>query len=85
MHHQKGEVPTRWGSLHRIILLCRHRYGRSELPHLRRDDFRRMTGHRQVADFYLTKLAALHKAKVATFDTRIQAITAPEALELISR
>jgi hypothetical protein len=44
-----------------------------------------MTVHRQVADFYLTKLAALHKAKVATFDTRIQAITAPEALELISR
>jgi hypothetical protein len=44
-----------------------------------------MTGHKQVTDFYVTELAALHKAKVATFDSRIQAITAPETLELISR
>jgi hypothetical protein len=29
--------------------------------------------------------AALHKAKVATFDTRVQAITAPETVELINR
>jgi uncharacterized protein len=50
--------------LERLVALERHEYW-SELPHLRRDDFRRMTGHKQVADFYLTKLAALHKAKVA--------------------
>jgi hypothetical protein len=39
----------------------------------------------QVTDSYLTELAALHKAKVATFESRIQAIMAPETLELISR
>jgi hypothetical protein len=32
-----------------------------------------------------TSSAALHKAKVATFDTRVQAITAPETVELINR
>ena len=70
--------------LERLVAMERHEYW-SELPHLSREDFRRMTGHKQVTDFYLTKLATLHKAKVATFDSRIQAITAPETLELISR
>jgi hypothetical protein len=42
-----------------------------------------MTGHKQLTGFYLMKLATLHKAKVATFDSRIQAITTPETLELI--
>ena len=60
----------------------RHEYW-SELPRLSRDEFRRMTGHKQLTDFYLMKLATLHKAKVATFDSRIQAITTPETLELI--
>jgi uncharacterized protein len=70
--------------LERLVALQRHEYW-SELPHLRRDDLRRSTGHKQVNDFYLTKLAALHQAKVATFDARIQAITVPETLELINR
>jgi toxin-antitoxin system PIN domain toxin len=70
--------------LERLVALERHEYW-SELPHLSREDFRRMTGHKQVTDFYLTKLARLHKAKVATFDSRIQAITGPETSELINR
>jgi predicted nucleic acid-binding protein len=70
--------------LERLVAVERHEYW-GELPHLSRAECRRMTGHRQVTDFYLTKLATLHKAKVATFDSRIQAITAPERLELINR
>jgi predicted nucleic acid-binding protein len=70
--------------LERLVALERHEYW-SELPHLRRDHFRGITGHKQVTDFYLAKLAALHKAKVATFDSRIHTLMAPETLELISR
>lgn len=70
--------------LDRLVALERHEYW-SELPHMSREEFRRMSGHKQVTDCYLTKLAMLHKAKVATFDSRIQAITSPEALELINR
>ena len=70
--------------LERLVALERHEYW-SELPRLRREDLRRMTGHKQITDFYLTKLAARHEAKVATFDTRVQTISAPETLELINR
>jgi len=70
--------------LERLVGLELHEYW-SELPRLRRDDFRSMTGHKQVTDFYLAKLAALNKAKLATFDTRLQTITAPETLELLNR
>jgi uncharacterized protein len=68
--------------LEHLATVERHEYW-SELPRLSRDEFRRMTGHKQVTDFYLMKLATIHKAKVATFDSRIQAITTPETLELI--
>ena len=70
--------------LERLVALELHEYW-GELPGLRRDDFRPMTGHKQVTDFYLAKLAALNRAKVATFDTRLQTITAPETLELLKR
>jgi uncharacterized protein len=70
--------------LERLVTLEQHEYW-SELPRLSPEDCRRMTGHKQITDFYLTKLAVLHKAKVATFDSRIQAITAPETLELLRR
>jgi hypothetical protein len=51
---------------------------------LRREDFRNLSSHWQFTVFYLTKLVAVHQAKLATFDARIHAITTPERLELIA-
>ena len=34
----------------------------------------RESGHKQLTDFYLTKLAAVHEAKSATFDSRIHTV-----------
>jgi hypothetical protein len=50
---------------------------------LSREDFRSLSGHKQLTDFYLTKLAAVHEAKLATFGSPIHGISTPEALELI--
>jgi uncharacterized protein len=70
--------------LDHLVLLGHHEYW-SDLPHLRREDFRKVNGHRQLTDFYMTKLAIGHEAKLATFDSRIQAMTGPENFELIAR
>jgi len=70
--------------LERLSAVQRHEYW-NELPHFSGEDFRKMTGHKQVTDLYLTKLAELHEAKLATFDSRVRTITAPEMLELIDR
>ena len=70
--------------LEQLIALEQHEYW-SGLAHLRREDFRNVSGHKQLTDFYLAKLAAVHEAKLATFDSRIHAITTPETLELIAR
>ena len=70
--------------LERLVALEQHEYW-GGLPHLRREDFRNLSGHKQLTDFYLAKLAAVHEAKLATFDSRIHAITTPETLELIAR
>lgn len=42
-----------------------------------------VTGHRQVTDFYLARLAAAHRLKLATFD-RPLAARFPEHCELVS-
>jgi toxin-antitoxin system PIN domain toxin len=68
--------------LERLVALELHEYW-DKLPHFSPNDFRPMTGHKQVMDFYLAKLAAFHKAKLATFDTRVQMIAVPETLELL--
>jgi len=70
--------------LEQLIALEQHEYW-SGLAHLRREDFRNLSGHKQLTDFYLAKLAAVHEAKLATFDSRAHAITTPETLELIAR
>ena len=70
--------------LERLIALGQHEYW-TDLPRLRREDFRDLRGHKQLTDFYLAKLAAVREAKLATFDSRIHATTAPETLELIAR
>ena len=48
------------------------------------EEFRNLRGHKQLTDFYLAKLAALHGAKLATFDIRIHTVVARETLELIT-
>src|SRR6202158_6280106 len=70
--------------LERLVALEQHEYW-SDLPHLRREDFRNLSGHKQLTDFYLMKLASLNEAKLATFDSRIHVFAPPEALELINR
>ena len=70
--------------LERLVAQEQHEYW-SALPHLRPEDFRNLSGHKQLTDFYLAKLAAVHEAKLATFDSRIHVITTPETLELIAR
>ena len=70
--------------LERLVALAQHEYW-TDLPRLRREDFRDLRGHKQLTDFYLAKLAAVREAKLATFDSRIHAATAPETLELIAR
>ena len=70
--------------LERLTALEQHEYW-SDLPKLEREEFRKLTGHKQVADLYLVELAGVHKAKVATFDSRLRAITTAERCELIVR
>ncbi len=59
-----------------------HQYWK-ELSHFPPIDFRALAGYRQVTDFYLVRLATRHKAKLATFDSGIEAIAAPDELEII--
>jgi toxin-antitoxin system PIN domain toxin len=70
--------------LDHLVDLGQHEYW-TDLPHLKREDFRKVSGHKQLTDLYLTKLAVGHEAKLATFDSRIHAMTTPETLELIAR
>src|SRR6202795_3148942 len=42
--------------LERLIALEQHEYW-TDLPRLKREDFRDLRGHKQLTDFYLTKLA----------------------------
>ena len=70
--------------LERLVSVEQHEYW-SGLPRLQREDFRRLSGHKQLTEFYLPSLAAEHQAKLATFDSRIRGLTAPETLELIAR
>ena len=75
------EAATFW---ERLIAVGEHEYW-SELPRLKQEDFQKLSGHKQVTDFYLAELAGRHRAKVATFDSRIRAIAAIERYELIVR
>jgi uncharacterized protein len=68
--------------LERLVALGQHEYWNT-LPHWSPEGFRHLSGHKQLTDYYLTKLAAAHKAKLATFNSRIHTLTTPETLELI--
>ena len=68
--------------LQRLFTLYEHEFW-DRLPHLEAREFRDLTGHKQLNDFYLARLAILHRAKLATFDSRVRAIIKPENLELV--
>ena len=68
--------------LEQLVSLERHEYW-NELPRLRRDQFRKITGHKQITDFYLAHLASLHRAKLATLDEAIVTVMGSDLVELI--
>ena len=68
--------------LERLVALDQHEYW-STLPHWSPEGFRHLSGHKQLTDYYLTKLAAANEAKFATFDSRIHTLTTRETLELV--
>jgi hypothetical protein len=57
----------------RLRNLGEHEYW-SELLRLKQEDFQKLSGHKQVTDFYLAELAGRHRAKVATLDSGMRAI-----------
>lgn len=68
--------------LDRLIALAQHEYW-ERLSHLEARQFRDIVGHKQVNNTYLVKLALLHRGRLATFDSGIRVIAAPQSLELI--
>lgn len=68
--------------LEQLVSLERHEYW-NDLPHLKRDQFRKIAGHKQITDFYLAHLASLHRAKLATFDKAIATVMGSDLVELI--
>jgi predicted nucleic acid-binding protein len=51
---------------------------------VKRDQFRKIAGHKQITDFYLAHLASLHRAKLVTFDEAIATAMGSELVELIT-
>jgi uncharacterized protein len=68
--------------LEKLVAVGQHEYWR-ELPRLKGEDFQKLSGHKQVADFFLSELAGMHSAKLATFDSGMRSIGASERYELI--
>jgi uncharacterized protein len=69
--------------LEQLVSLERHEYW-NELPRVKRDQFRKIAGHKQITDFYLAHLASLHRAKLVTFDEAIATAMGSELVELIT-
>ena len=57
----------------------KHRFW-AELPPMEVDAFQQATGHQQVMDAYLVSLANFHRGRVVTFDSRLKAHAADDAL-----
>ena len=68
--------------LEQLVSLGRHEYW-NELPHMNRDQFRKVAGHKQITDFYLAHLASSRRAKLATFDRAIETLMGSGLVEVI--
>jgi predicted nucleic acid-binding protein len=68
--------------LDRLIALQQHEYWQ-RLRRLEARQFGDIMGHKQVNDTYLVKLALLYHGRLATFDSGIRPLAAPQNLELI--